>query len=174
MKSLLLCFFLSFLSASLGAQSISQSDKATDTTEVTVTKSIGEKSPELAFVLSLIFPGAGQYYNGEAGKGLFQETFIIIGAAMIVLGGKEIRSRGPYAYSYGEGSPELKTAGIIIVAGTWFWSIADAPLAAEKKNKEARQDHYGHFLEFEKGQNVIGIDLGYIGNSFGSKVTYHF
>ncbi|MCI0693192.1 hypothetical protein L0337_14455 [candidate division KSB1 bacterium] len=36
-----------------------------------------EKSPVLAFVMSCLVPGAGQYYNGDIAKGVIQEVLVV-------------------------------------------------------------------------------------------------
>lgn len=182
MKSLLVCLCLSILSSTSifsqaeGSMFLNQNDGLIKTTNETETITTRKKSPELAFALSLVFPGAGQYYNGDVRKGLFQDFLIVMGATMFVVGSDVIWNRDPYGGTYyiGEGSPELKTVGTVMVVGTYFWSLIDAPLAAQKKNGVTSQNQFGHLLEFEKGKSLIGIDLGYIGNGFGSKVTYHF
>lgn len=123
------------------------------------------KSPELAFVLSLIFPGAGQYYNGDVEKGLIQDGILLSGIILL--------AKGSSTYSTKDYNTE-ETIGLLMIFGASLWSLIDAPISASKKNKRRRSSYYGHLFEFEKNKNVIGIDLGYFGNSFGSKVTYHF
>jgi len=123
------------------------------------------KSPALAGALSLVFPGAGQFYNGDVGKGLAQDALVGVGLALILA--------ESHKDSFGEQNETFKSIGIAMVGGAWIWSIIDAPISANKKNKKL-QIQSGHLLEFESGKSLIGVDAGYIRNSLGGKITYHF
>ena len=75
------------------------------------------KEPIVSVILSFVFPGLGQFYNGQSNKGIY---FIIFAIVSIVL-------------------------SIIIIGGllyllVWLWSIIDAYNSAEKFNK-------GEFVE---------------------------
>lgn len=65
------------------------------------------KSPVLAAVLSIIFPGAGSLYNGDFGRGI---VFIIIFAGLVTL---QTRSH-------------VQPFAALLLAGFYFFQIFDA------------------------------------------------
>jgi TM2 domain-containing membrane protein YozV len=66
------------------------------------------KNPAVALVLSLLIPGAGQFYNGDMKKGGLMLALAIIG--LIVSGG-------------------------LITLGVWIWAMIDAYQVANGKGK---------------------------------------
>lgn len=74
-----------------------------------------DKNPVLAAILSLIFPGLGQFYNGESGKGV---SFVIVGLL---------------------GFLTLPLGGFLIVFFLWIYSIVDAHSSAKRLNEAQRQ-----------------------------------
>ena len=127
------------------------------------------KSPELAFVLSLIFPGAGQFYNGDASKGITQQLLIAGGLVLVI--SEASKNRGGFIDTR---NSTFRIVGITMVAGGVLWSWIDAPISASKKNKMLAQNQYGHLLEFQSGKHVVGFDLGYYGSNLAGKLTFHF
>ena len=127
------------------------------------------KSPELAFVLSLIFPGGGQFYNGDISKGITQQLLIAAGLVLVI--SEATKNRGGFIDTR---NSTFKIVGITMVAGGVLWSLIDAPISASKKNKMLAQNQYGHLLEFQSGKHVVGFDLGYYGSYLGGKLTLHF
>lgn len=82
----------------------------------------GKKSPALAFILSFfVFPGVGQIYNGETGKGLTQMALGGTGIIMMIAG-------------YGNNDHLLVRDGLFLDIGVSLWSCIDAPLSAKKIN----------------------------------------
>ena len=127
------------------------------------------KSPELAFVLSLIFPGGGQFYNGDISKGITQQLLIAGGLVLVI--SEASKNRGGFIDTR---NSTFKIVGITMVAGGVLWSLIDAPISASKKNKMLAQNQYGHLLEFQSGKHVVGFDLGYYGSNLAGKLTLHF
>ena len=127
------------------------------------------KSPTVAFVLSLIFPGAGQFYNGDVSKGITQELLIAGGLVLVI--SEATKNRGGFIDTR---NPTFKIVGITMVTGGVLWSLIDAPISASKKNKMLAQNQYGHLLEFQSGKHVVGFDLGYYGSNLAGKLTLHF
>ena len=127
------------------------------------------KSPELAFVLSLIFPGGGQFYNGDISKGITQQLLIAAGLVLVI--SEATKNRGGFIDTR---NSTFKIVGITMVAGGVLWSLIDAPISASKKNKMLAQNQYGHLLEFQSGKHVVGFDLGYYGSNLAGKLTLHF
>ena len=128
------------------------------------------KSPELAFVLSLIFPGGGQFYNGDVSKGLTQQLLIAGGLVLVI----SETTGNPSQYELDTRNPTFRIVGITMIAGGVLWSLIDAPISASKKNKMLAQNQYGHLLEFHSGKHVVGLDLSFYGSNLAGKVTFHF
>jgi len=147
-------------------------DQVQEVTKDSSLSTSGRKSPALAFALSLVFPGAGQYYNGDVGKGLTQDALVAVGLVLVI---SEANKEGQNSY-YGleKGNSTFKATGIAMVLGASLWSIIDAPISASKKNKKAATKQLGHLVEFGDTHHVMGIDLGFHGQSFGANFTYHF
>ncbi len=132
----------------------------------------GEKSPALACVLSLLFPGLGQYYNGDVTKGLIQDGLVVAGGTMLLLGGHVDNKYGGSSMN----SPAVFATGVAFVFGSSLWSIIDAPISASNKNKKQRSSSfYGHLYEFGTDQGyVFGVDVGKVESGIGPRVTFHF
>lgn len=75
------------------------------------------KEPIVSVILSFVFPGLGQFYNGNSTKGIY---FIILAVVSIVL--------------------TVILIGALIYILIWLWSIIDAYNSAEKLNR-------GEFVE---------------------------
>lgn len=91
---------------------------------------VQEKNPWLAFVLSFVITGTGQFYNGENKKGVVMLAGALTGAGMIVsqMENNEIPDDNG-----------VVTAGAIVLLGSSLWSVIDAPVSANRINREARQ-----------------------------------
>lgn len=98
-----------------------------------------EKNPWLAFGLSFLLTGAGQYYNGEYGKGTIQFVGVATGLGLAIAGaGKTVDSlTGPGGESSDGGG--LVVGGIGLIFGCALWSVIDAPMSANRINREGRQ-----------------------------------
>ena len=75
------------------------------------------KEPIVSVILSFVFPGLGQFYNGQSTKGIY---FIILAVVSIIL--------------------TVILIGGLIYLLIWLWSIIDAYNSAEKFNR-------GEFVE---------------------------
>jgi len=117
-----------------------------------------EKSPWLAFGLSYIFPGIGQFYNGEVVKGLLFLGGITVGAGIIVLGAGD----GEHESSVTKG---LVYSGAAIAGICWIWQIIDAPVSASRINEEQR-------IKLERTEIEILPELSKAG--FGASVKIFF
>ena len=71
------------------------------------------KSPGLALVLSLIWSGVGQIYNGQVGKGVALMVAYVVSALLIIL-----------------------LIGLITTPILWIYGLVDAYRTAEKINRE--------------------------------------
>lgn len=74
------------------------------------------KSPGVAAVLSVVWGGLGQIYNGQIGKGLGIMVFQIINVVLTVV-----------------------LIGYLLFAIVWIWNIYDAYSTAEAINRRARE-----------------------------------
>lgn len=84
---------------------------------------IQEKNPAAAGLFSFLIPGAGQVYNGQAGKGVF-----FLGSAIGLLWlGSDTE----------EGSTSSTLYGVAYI-GNWVWSIVDGVRTAKRMNAEER------------------------------------
>jgi len=138
---------------------------------------VSEKSPVLAFVLSFILPGAGQYYNGDITKGVIMTGAAAAGiATMLAAGYEDVFHKDPYYYaSYGYWTEETTTwlyvgAGVAGAAAIWSW--IDAPISASRINEE-RARSYGHMFEWETSLGIAGVDLGAVRGGVGAKFMIH-
>lgn len=110
----------------------------TPTIQPNIAKQIAHyKSPGVACILSrILFPGIGQFYNEQPGKGAAFLVAGLVGAVMLVDGSKEITT-----YDYWEGyTTEPKDAdkaalGAVIFLGSWIWSGIDAYSSAKSINE---------------------------------------
>jgi hypothetical protein len=99
-------------------------DKITKEAPILKMQSGGKKSPALAFGLSfIIFPGAGQFYNGESGKGAIQ--LALAGTGVIVAVNGIANANAP-----------ITEMGLLLWLGSSTWSWIDAPLSASRINRE--------------------------------------
>ncbi len=139
-------------------------------------ESYSEKSPELAFFLSLIFPGGGQYYNGQIAKGIIQDLMFFggIGVALTVgIDEYDYFYDGYYLYSGSEANAFF-WLGLGVASAAEIWSIVDAPIAANNINKKHRQERWGHMIELNHPSHALGLDLTPAKQGFKASLTLHF
>jgi len=134
-----------------------------------------KKSPWLAFGLSYLFPGLGQYYNGEVRKGILQEVLVIGG---LVLAFSDAGWKWEYDYYYDEynwAKTRVETGwywiGVCAAAGGTLWSVIDAPVSANRINSEIR---YGHLFEYPVNGNTLGFDIAPRSGGLGARLAFHF
>lgn len=104
-------------------------------------KITGYKSPSTACILSIIlFPGIGQFYNEQPGKGAVFFVAGLVGAVMLFDGSKEITTIHENYYfnnrittrPNNEGEAKI---GALLYLGTWIFSAVDAYGSAKKINE---------------------------------------
>ena len=127
------------------------------------TRVTSEKSPVLAFALSFLITGVGQYYNGtqpEITKGIIQEVIFVGGLIMV----------------YGSEDEDIAAIGALAALGGSLWSIIDAPIAANNINKELRKQQYGHLIQIDRSNYAVGLDVCPIitDNGIAAELTIHF
>jgi len=130
-----------------------------------------KKSPVVAFALSFIVVGLGQFYNGEVLKGVSQEAMVIGGTLTALafgidkketLDGTENNLTPWFFAGYG-----VATVGIL-------WSWIDAPMSASRINREYNQQGYGHIIEYSNDKYTLGFDIAPNKNGVGAMFTIHF
>lgn len=133
----------------------------------TETKAKKKKSPVLAFTLSLypIFSG-GQFYNGQYRKGLM---LVGVQAAGMGLALQDLCLKGAACDSSPGG-----TLGMFLFWGGYLWSVIDAPISANRINKQNQQPDHGHLLEFDGNRVALGVDSVVWRNGSGARLTLHF
>lgn len=126
-------------------------------------KAFSGKIPLTAFALSTIFPGGGQFYNGETGEGII---YLGLTAGGILLGGEFLSGHGESA----EGMSFI----LFAVGGICYvWQLIDAPISSARINRKM-QSQYGHQFEFDYNYNTYGIDLVVNQTDVRSSITIHF
>jgi hypothetical protein len=124
-----------------------------------------EKDPAIAFMMSLVIPGTGQYYNGQIIKGIIQEGLILGSALYIIITASEFDAK--------PGDLPIIGASIVMFS-SYLWSVIDAPFSANTINKKLRIQQFGHLLEFGIDHYCVGFDIGASGKSAGAGLTLHF
>ncbi len=91
-----------------------------------------KKQPVVAFGLSLLLPGTGQFYNGQPVKGFVFLGSYLVGWGLLMDGLREAFAHmdsGPQ----GAGSIQI-FSGLILGGGSWVTSMIDAPTSATDIN----------------------------------------
>jgi len=123
---------------------------------------IGErKEPAVALLLSLVLPGAGQFYNGEYGKGAAMLLCATTGLVVFFVTYPEDKVWCDYAGCYieEEGSREVAMGGLALLAATSIFSILDAPFSAVRINKEL-----GYSLGNVPISDQASVSIGFSGS----------
>jgi TM2 domain-containing membrane protein YozV len=119
------------------------------------------KKPGLAFMMSFLVPGLGQYYNGDVAKGLAQEAMVLGGTALA------ITAEATHLSEF------VVVTGIGIAGAGFLWTWIDAPISASRKNQKIKRQ-YGHLFEFDLNGRLVGIDNMTKGGGVGTQITIHF
>ena len=110
-----------------------------------------------------IFPGWGQFYNGQEDKG--------IGFLMLSLGGIYTILQG---LSYDPDANAIAAIGAGVVIGSYIWSIIDANLSAKKINQSSNQKIEALKQKKHQSQDVpTSLNLNYIPHE-GMMASYSF
>lgn len=89
------------------------------------------KSPLTAALLSFLYPGAGQFYNGQTGKGIIMST---LGAVSLVGLATSGASMTDSSGKFDEEKTVFFTVNCVAYAATWIWSMIDASGSAKTIN----------------------------------------
>lgn len=101
------------------------------------TKPSGDKkSPEIAFVASLVITGGGQGYNGQWGKAALMFGGAAVGWGLIISGVSKVPTIDPNTFQQSGGGGGEVAAGAAILIAFGVWSIIDAPVTASRVNRK--------------------------------------
>ena len=138
---------------------------------------VREKEPWLAFALSFVLPGTGQFYNDQYTKGALQLGAVIAGAGLVFVGVQDNYKAwdGPWI-DPDQDNNRVGVPGGILWACAHLWSMIDAPLSAIRINEQHQQPDpaYGHLLEFDSDRITLGVDPVVWLDRSGAKLTLHF
>ena len=131
-----------------------------------------QKSPVVAFVLSSVLPGAGQAYNGEWGKGALQFGGTAFGVGLFLHAESELNDFNDWgAWITAERTAILGIIGAFIGVGFKVWSMIDAPISANRINKQAQS---AHLFQMDAGPFVVGADPVVRRGGVGGALTIRF
>ena len=135
---------------------------------------IPKKNPWLAFGLSALVTGGGQFYNGQHNKGVAQLGGVILGIGLMVSGIED-----DYENIYGDlvdpDDDDGKVAfGLLLWFGSSLWSMIDAPISANSINQQSQQPSYGHLIELGGSRATLGVDPVVSHKNLGTRLTLHF
>ena len=142
------------------------------------------KKPWLASGLSLMIPGAGQFYNDQYEKGLPQLGVAVAGASLLWWGLRdnwethdnyeEESSLNPLQWVDEDGDDWTVFIGAPLWLGSAMWSVIDANLSADRINEEGQQPEFGHLLELGGNRATLGIDPVVQRHGPGARLVLHF
>jgi hypothetical protein len=132
-------------------------------------QNLPRREPYIAALLSAIFPGGGQYYNKQVGKGVAMTLIGATGWGLLIGGISQsyYYSTSSFYDDYDDGYA-LVVIGSILVTGNSLWSIIDAAVSANNINRS-----YG--LTFEvKGSTYDNLASGRQEAVFGPSLSVRF
>ena len=118
--------------------------------------------PSIPFLYP-IFPGWGQFYNGQQDKG--------IGFLILSISGIFIMSSG-----FEDDPPDNVTAatGASIIIGSYIWSVIDANLSAKKINQSSNQKIEALKQKKHQSQDApISLNFNYLPHE-GMMASYNY
>lgn len=132
------------------------------------------KNPWLAFGLSALITGGGQFYNGQHSKGVAQLGGVVLGFGLMFSGIED-----DYENIYGDWvDPDdddgKAVFGLLLAFGCSIWSMIDAPISANSINRQSQQPSYGHLIELGGSRATLGVDPVVSHKSLGTRLTIHF
>ena len=135
---------------------------------------VQKKNPWLAFGLSALITGGGQFYNGQHRKGVAQLGGVILGIGLMVSGIED-----DYENIYGnlvdpDDDDEKIAFGLLLWFGSSLWSMIDAPISANSINQQNQHSSYGHLIELGGNRATLGVDPVVSYKNLGTRLTLHF
>ena len=134
-----------------------------------------KKEPWLACGLSLLIPGAGQFYNKQDRKGVSQLGAAIAGSGLVFMAVRDNYQRFPdRKWVDPDDDDRMALFGGLLWLGGLLWSVIDAPISANRINQQAQQSDYGHLLEFNVDGTTVGFDAVVQPDGSGARLALHF
>ena len=129
-----------------------------------------KKEAAVAFALSFVLPGAGQFYNGEYGKGAAMLACWVGGwiVYLTALPQDEVWCDAAGCYVEESGSREFAQAGAALAVMTWLFSFIEAPFSTVRINRARGYSMGGvpisdqssvSFAIFNSRQRVPGVSV---------------
>ena len=116
--------------------------------------------PSIPFLYP-IFPGWGQFYNGQNDKGQGILAISLIGVVVAFAGLSDLNER-------------TAVAGASIIIGSYIWSVIDANLSAKKINQSSNQKIEALKQKKHQSQDApISLNLNYLPRE-GMMVSYNY
>lgn len=137
-----------------------------------------KKNPWLAFGLSALIPGGGQFYNGQHSKGVAQLGGSILGLGFMLSGTADNQVLINVSVVRVDTDPDdddgKAVFGVLLFLGSSLWSMIDAPISANRINRQNQQPSYGHLIELGGSRATLGVDPVVSHKSLGTRLTLHF
>lgn len=134
---------------------------------------IQKKNPMVALGLSFPIVGSGQFYNGEYTKGVVQMGAAIVGLGLILgAGGDNVDS--PEGNLDADNDDWRSIPGYVLFVGGAIWSLIDAPMSANRINRQNRLVSHGHLIELDGDVITVGIDPVTSDKGLGTAFTIRF
>ena len=133
-----------------------------------------KKNPWLAFGLSALITGGGQFYNGQHAKGVAQLGGAILGVGFMI-SAIEDDHEDLYGNWIDPDDDDGKAVfGLLLAFGSSLWSMIDAPISANRINRQSQQPSYGHLIELGGSRVTLGVDPVVSHKSLETRLTLHF
>lgn len=111
-----------------------------------------EKSAGLAFLLSFLLPGGGQFYNNDNARGGVMTALYLSSSIVFYTGALNTNiSRSTAA--------GLVIAGGSIALATWLWSVIDAPIRTNIYNRSLRKTSLRVVPDIQVNQTLMPGNL---------------
>lgn len=136
-----------------------------------------KKNPWLAFGLSALITGGGQFYNGQHTKGVAQLGGVVLGFGLMLpgsFGAIEDDDENIYGDWVDPDDDGITAFGALLLLGSSLWSMIDAPISANRINRQSQQPSYGHLIELGGSRATLGVDPVVAHRSLGTRLTLHF
>ena len=134
---------------------------------------IQKKNPMVALGLSFPIVGSGQFYNGEYTKGVAQMGAAIVGLGLVLsAGGDNVDS--PQGNLDADNDDWRSIPGYVLFVGGAIWSLIDAPMSANRINRQNRLVSHGHLIELDGDVATVGIDPVTSRDRLGTVLTLRF
>ena len=116
-----------------------------------------KKNPMVALGLSFPIVGSGQFYNGEYTKGVVQLGAAIVGLGLVLSAGGDNVDE-PDGNRDADNDDWRSIPGYVLLFGGAIWSLIDAPMSANRINRQNQRFSHAHLIQFDGDRTALGID----------------